>query len=208
MKMLLRSKHQIPYGSHFKLNLPEKGIVGLGSDFDALYRSCVTWRKANGWAIGLNFENELEAEVCAKHPHECVMDTSNLPKPKGVIDSSTIARGSATMFEVLKARLKGDLQLVSQDEANARAATCDKCPWKVTMRYGCGGPCGAIVDIITATASKETNPPMGSYACGICQCFLRAAVWLDLDVQCSSLEQAIKDEFKQVQTEYPCWKKC
>jgi hypothetical protein len=206
MKMRLKNQFQTPHGSHFRLNLPAQGMVGFGSDFPALVSSCKTWRKANAWPIGLGFEDELETVVCQHYGHECRMDTTNLPQPKGVMHGDTIARGSRTLLAIIKARVTGTFQLVSQDEANARAAVCNKCPWKVTMKYSCGGACGEILELITATADKETTPPMGEYACGICQCFLKAAVWTPLDLQLTSLEQSVKDEFQQVKAEYPCWK--
>lgn len=205
MKMLLRSKFHVPYGSHFRLDLPKQGMVGIGSDFAQLLTSCSAWRKANGLPVGLHFEDELETEVCRHYPNECTMDTTNLPQPKGTIDGSVIASGSRVLLEhILNGR-----QLVSQEEANQRAAICMKCPWRVSMRHGCGGPCGAIVAIISATASKDTVPPLGNYSCGICRCFLKAAAFLPLEVQCVGIDAQTKAEFSQVQVAYPeCWKRC
>ena len=206
MRMTLKSKNVTPYGGQFQLNDPAHGIVGFGTDFNMLYTNCRLWRKANGWGIGLHFEDELEQAVCAKYPAACTHAFDDgLPVRRGRLQDTIVARGTKVMI----AHWLNHAQVVTQDEANARAAVCAKCPWKTEINYSCGGPCGEIVGIISMTADKSTTPDVGNTSCGICGCFLRTAVWLPLSVQCNGLTSDMIAEFNQIRaSDYPCWKKC
>jgi hypothetical protein len=201
MKMRILAKDLV---GHFSLNLPAQGIVGTGTTFEMLYNNCVKWRKANAMPVGLGFEDELEQAVCQKYPTACHIDTTDLPQPKGTLSAGDVLRGSKVMIAHW---VKGS-PLVTQEEANARAAVCSKCPWRTEVRYSCGAPCGELVSFAAGVGAKQTDPALGDWSCGICHCFLKAAVWLPLDTQCVGVDAHLRAEFKQVRTQVPCWKKC
>lgn len=197
----LRSKNALPYGGSYELNLPEKGMVGLGTNFTMLMDKIVAWRKANGWPVGLGLEQEVEVEVCRKYSAECD-ETSDLVPPRQRTWSDVIL-GTRSL---LSHKLAGS-PLVSQAEANRRAAICVKCPNNIFYASPCGGRCAEIKDLVEVLVGGSGTPFDGALkACAICSCELIAAVWMSLNFQTEGLTPLQVSQFEQASRDYGCWK--
>jgi hypothetical protein len=202
MKRLIH-QNRVPHGGEYRLNLPEKGMIGHGNNFETLIRSIMEWRRANSVPIGLGFEDEVEQAVCEKYPVECDGFASKRKRRKswGMWD---IVRGTSAFF---RQKLSG-ADLVDQAEANRRSALCSKCPARITFSKPCSGLCAALVKLISSTGGKSTPTDSDTLGCGICRCWTKVAVWYALEIQCVGVDETMKQEFAEVRKEYPCWKDC
>jgi hypothetical protein len=198
----LISPSRIPYGGQYILKLPEKGMVGHGNNFEALLRSIKEWRNANSIPIGLGFADEVEQAVCEKYAVECRgAGAKRRGHSWGMWD---IVRGT-TAF--IRQKLSSS-DLVDQTEANRRSALCAKCPAQMTFSKPCSGLCAALVQMLSSTGGKTTPTDSDTRGCSICRCWTKVAVWYDLEVQCLSVDEEMKQEFAEVRKDYPCWKEC
>lgn len=110
---------------------------------------------------------------------------------------SDIVRGTKTIASF---KLAGS-PLVSQEEANRRAAICAKCPFKVNYTQPCGYMCGELFELVNSlVGGAKTDHIEQMEACGVCHCSLPAKVWLPLPI----LE---KFETPEISAAYPdfCW---
>lgn len=207
VKYRIKAKDQPGPQSMWIINRPDIGMVGNGYRFIVLSQHVQDWRRANGWPIGLDFEQELENALCQEYPDYCESDDPRAPiNPKGRRVSLGDIIGGTRVW--LKQALSGR-QVVSAEEANARANVCLNCPMKVPFPGGCGGHCGELVDWMKdLTGSGKfklaQEDALNQQACFICNCFLQAAAWVPVDVQISVLSEHQKIQFKQMLPN--CWK--
>jgi hypothetical protein len=202
LKPRLRARGGIPYGGEFKLNLPDLGFVGSGTTFDMLMTNIRKWRFANGLANGLGLEEEVERELCKLYPAECVETDSRVPQ-RETLDVSAVIQGTKVMA---RHKLSG-LPLVSQEEADRRAAVCVRCPSNMDFRKPCAGICGELKDLVMSMVGHRTTPHGERLkSCQICACFISAAVWLPLDVQLADLTEEQKAQFQFASDTVGCWK--
>jgi hypothetical protein len=199
--MKLKTKQQCPYGGRFDLNLPEKGMVGMGSDFAMLYRNICEWRRANGWPQGLGLEDEVEQETCLRYPQECIG-----------VDERLIARRHFTISDVatgtraFKNQVVAGNPLVSQEEADRRASICRACPMNGPIAGGCAS-CSAGAELLGLLVRGRTTPYDDKLSnCRICACFIKTAVHWALEPQWEALSQGQRDQFAFAHERWNCWK--
>jgi len=204
VKLIVRSPGQLPYGGKYSLNLPELGIVGWGQNYFDLKERVEAWRHANGWPVGLGFDEELQAAVCRDYPAECTIELPPaLPAPQK-IGWGDVMRGTVMMA---KNKLAGS-PTVSDEEANRRAEICARC----ILRSDYTSPCPLCKDLenlaVSMVGARTTkfDGRLQRKACAICHCFLGASVWVDLDLQWSVLSDEQKEQFWVAHREIGCWK--
>jgi len=191
---------QIPYGGEYRLNIPEIGMVGNGMNFEALLRSIREWRRANSMPIGLDFENEVEREVCAKYSVECDDHPTTKPR-KQRLSLATVLRGTNVL---LSFKLAGS-PYVSQEEANRRAAICAACVWNQDYAKPCGGNCGGLKEVVSKIIGHaKTDYDDRLKSCGICGCVAQAHCWLPLEFLAKGVTSDMREQFAAVEN---CWKK-
>lgn len=203
IRAALVTKSQPPYGGQFSINRPDIGMVGGGTNFEMLMRNLRNYRKSNAIPMGLEFEDEVEREICKLYPAAC-HETSNLiPNRDRTYSFSDVIHGTKAMIAF---KLAGS-PLVSQEEANKRAAICSHCPNNGPFTKPCGGICGELQDIVVSLIGGKTTPMDAALnSCYICNCFNRASVWVELDVMWKTLTPTQKEQFKTAKEQYQCWK--
>jgi hypothetical protein len=204
IKGRIKSGLGVPYGGIYLLDLPEKGMVGSGTDFGMLLDRIREWRRANGVPIGLGFEEEVEREICPRYPDMCYETDVRVPKLGGRLGLGDIVSGTKNL---LRFKIAGS-PLVSQEEANRRAAICAKCPWNTDFQMPCGGGCGALKGLAQQFIGNQTTPYDNNLkSCSICHCYNSVAVWLPVGIQWQTLndEQKLQFEFA-AESSMGCWK--
>jgi hypothetical protein len=205
LKPKLKARGVVPYGGIFDLNLPEKGIVGKGTQFQSLCNDIRRYRKANAIPIGLGFEDEVEREVCAKYPAECNETDIRIPDRNRRCTFDDVILGTKVMVRL---KLSGN-KLVSHEEANRRAKICSTCPNNITPALPCGGVCGELANVINAIVGGNGTPfDPKLNSCAICCCYLSASVWVPLEVQTPDLPDLYKLQFQTAKEMCGCWKEC
>lgn len=193
----------VPFGGVFNLNDTARGMVGFGSNFDQLVNNIGQWRRANGVPIGLGFIDEVEDAVCRQYPNECHQTHPQLPNPEQRLNWRDVLHGTVVM---VKQKLSGT-PLVSDAEAERRAAICVGCKFNQHITYGCTGGCPELNNVIAAiVGAKRTSADDKLRGCGICHCSLRSAVYVDLSIQQSVLTKEQIDKFKVAKEINGCWK--
>lgn len=198
--MKLISYIRPPYGGSYYWRDPVTGVEVRGTHFEMLINSAYAERKANGAPIGLDFEREIEQEICRTYPNEC----DNVPagqRQKTHWTMGEIVRGTLTFA---KHKLTGS-SLVDQQTANQRAQICSTCPRSVFFSKPCAGLCAELVNVLSGTGDKRTPYDYDLRACGICGCWTRVAVWFPLETQCIGVTDELKKQFAAVNN---CWKQC
>jgi hypothetical protein len=190
---------RIPYGGQYVLNLPERGMVGHGNNFEALLRSIKEWRRANSVPIGLGFDDEVEQAVCEKYAVECQAPPHG--KPRVIrLSLSNVLQGTKVL---LAFKLAGS-PYVDQSEAERRASICAICPMNVDYAKPCGGNCGGLKEIVTTiVGGRKTSLNDRLKACSICGCVNAAHLLIPLDILAKGVTPEQQVQFSQVQN---CWK--
>lgn len=200
--MRLKPTVAVPYGGLFIVDRPDLGVVGRGLLFHNLVASAREWRKANGYPIGVGFEEEVEQAACQQYPAECETSTGFNIRPRN-LTLSDVVTGTKVM---LRFKMAGS-PLVAPEEANRRAAICSNCPLNVKFAKPCAGICAELRDLVAGIINNQGTPSDANLnSCGICHCFLQASVWLPLEIQFPPLTQAEKDKFREAQKNLGCWK--
>lgn len=203
MKITSRIKDQkiVPYGGEYTATHPGTGTVIHGRTFREVYQRMIEHCRSNNLPIPMDFEDRVEEWVCLNHPNECQQYVENLPLRPRSLGWMDVLRGTKVM---LKHWTKGR-PLVSQEEADRRGKICAACPLNGKIQYGCLGLCGELAELLkTVAGSLRTPHDEALQSCGICHCFNRVSVWIELDVQWSALNDEMKSACNSLEW---CWKK-
>lgn len=199
----LKHKSSIPWGGGFELNLPEKGMVGRAINFETLVTVISKYRRANAIPIGIEFEDEVEREICLRWPQECKETDARVPNRELKLGFQEVIQGTRAM---IAHKLAGS-PLETQDEANRRALICAKCPNNVSVHLPCSGICGELQTVVNAIVGAKGTPYDGSLkSCAICGCWLTASVWVPTLFQWQALSAAQKASFRLARDTAGCWK--
>lgn len=157
-------------------------------------------RKANNVPVGLDFEKELERDLCASKPEECEWVDAAVPR-KRRLSFQDVINGTRVL---LNFKLSGS-PLVDHQEANRRAAICSTCTFNTVFDRPCGGRCGELNEIVLKIIGGQGTPyDDPSKSCGLCGCTTAAHVWLPLDILATGLNDDMKKAFNSLSW---CWKK-
>lgn len=206
MGLRLIHKQRIPYDAPFVMDDKASGFVGQGINFETLVANVQKFRRANEIPIGLGFESELEAAVCAKYPSECKETDINLPpKTAPRLRLKDVILGTKVMLSLIGARLVGNNPIVSEEEAARRANICAGCKFNVKYPLPCGGFCGELRDLVhSIVGNRKSHRDDELGACGICGCELKSSVWVVREIQFDPLPENLKNQFRGIEW---CWKK-
>jgi hypothetical protein len=205
MILKLKNTNRIPYGGRYYVTDPLTQIEVMAINFDSLMERVKEERRAMSAPIGLGLGDEVEQWVCAKYPDECSGFNPSLPNRRTTLGLSDILNGTKVMLSLWRS---GGV-LVDRVEAERRASICVKCPYNVTFSKPCGGLCPELENLVSGIVSHQgTQFDRELRSCGICGCFLQAAIWVPLENQCSGLSGFQKEQFQTIRRELPCWKTC
>lgn len=198
----LIAKKRPPYGGSYAVTDPLTKQRHKANRFDLLLREIVQARKANGLPVGLDFEREVEAWVCAAYPSECEERNPEIPRRPRAQSMGDVLRGTRVML----AHFLAGRPVESTQEASRRAEICAGCRYNVPISSPCNGICAELKDIVKRVIGGATTPHDAALqSCFLCGCELKAAVWTTLEVQCKPLDDAMKKQFASVPD---CWKQC
>jgi len=103
--------------------------------------------------------------------------------------------------KVLGAFVLAGRPLVSQVEADRRAAICSGCSRNVGFGKPCGGLCGELQEAVEAIVGHQTTVYDDKLeACAVCKCSLKSKVWVPMEF----VNIGITDEIKQQLPSF-CW---
>lgn len=200
MKIQLKSRGVIPYGGYFKFREPATGQYLNGGTWDMLLQTVRDYRKANGIPLGLDFEDEVETQVCRNQPDECDYIDDSIPRDRQ-LSMSDVIRGTKVL---LSFKLAGS-PLVSREEAERRGSICSGCRFNVTFPRPCTGLCPELRDLVVAIVGNQgTQYDKDLKSCSICGCFTQAHIWLPLDILDKGLTEGMRSAFNSIPH---CWKK-
>lgn len=192
--MFLKTKDTVPPGG-FIYRQPETGHLMKGTTFRELLAKVATHRNNNRIETTSRLSDEIEQAICARlspedqHAH-C---KDGLPSRK-TISWREVDRFLGTMA----AWAQGGLKLVSQEEAERRAAICEKCPLNIGL-HGCGMCRMALNEAREKILKRGTSHDSSLKACGVCGCDNKLQVHVPLNVLKSRQQEGLS---------YPdfCWK--
>lgn len=176
--------------------------------FEGLLNRISHVRGAIGAVSGAGLREEVERWICEEHPEDCTEVDMNLPR-KRRLTLSDVIHGTRVMVSF---KLAGS-PLVERAEAERRGAICQHCQFNQFFEKPCTGICPELQSIVNAIVGHQ-----GTYydqflkSCGICGCFLQAAIWLPLEIQCKVLTDSQRAQFSKVTVKMtdgssrPCWK--
>lgn len=191
---------------NFELNDPAAGMVGSGYIIRVLAINIAAWRKANGIPIGLGFEQEVEQAVCRKYPDLCFSEDPRAPLQPVALSYNDVLVGTSVMASLALRLATTGKGIVTQAEAERRAAICSTCKFNVQFHKGCGGGlCGKLLELVRSIVPGGTSRDDSINACYICHCLLKASVWVDQDLQWNPLHQNQKTQFTEQAAGW-CWK--
>ena len=201
-KPKLTNKNIIPYGGGFRITDPATGVASFGLDFGMLVSNMSQVRRSNGVPIGIEFEDEVEQWCCRDNPAACTESDPDVPTRRNLTLADVI-NGTKVMAAF---KLAGS-PIVDRTEAERRAVICKACPFNQIFSKPCAGICQELRDVVTSIVGAQGTQYDGYLnACSICGCFLMAAIWLPLDIQCKGVSDQMKRRFANVAT--GCWKQC
>lgn len=130
-----------------------------------------------------NFEAAFQEYVCAALPEdrreqECSCDEANAPdevRRERVINIADVWRFLKTAGAWISSG-----RIVSQEEANRRAAICAGCPYNGEV-LGCSVCSGIIGKVAEVVGGLKTESDAALRACVLCGCSLRAKAWVPLE---------------------------
>ncbi len=200
IKMKLKSRGIIPYGGGFNIVDPLTGIRVSAVTWDHLMTKVQEERRANGAPIGLELEDEVEQWCCIAHPDEVAVLDERIPKRRS-LNLDDVVRGTQV---ILAFKLAGS-PLVSQEEANRRAAICLRCPLNLMWQTSCS-ICDKIDDIVLGVVGSVRTPyDQNLRACNICGCSLKAAVHLPNDILNRANNAEMNQAFEVAAQVFNCW---
>jgi len=205
MKPRLVSRIRMPHGGLFYIEDPLTKRPIEGTTFEMLINKAMAYRKANSIPIGLDFEEEVECQVCERYPQECEISKRAMGMPTTAPGLYDVVRGTAVM---INHKAHGS-QLVDQTEANRRAEICFRCPLRVQMTLPCARCISALENVVQViTGSHGTPFDERLSACAICKCYISASVWLPLETQCVGVNEEMREKFDFAKQHFSCWKAC
>lgn len=195
--LTLINRSIVPPGG-FRYTQEESGVTMHAPTFQALCEVVKNHRAANGYPISIDYEREIETQLCLRLPQGSCKEvgTAITPRQLGFAD---VMRFTKTLGESI---LKGNPR-VDKEEANRRALICVGCNANVKA-HGCSGCNSSKVETLvkTLTGTDETDHDAKLESCQFCGCLNKAQVWFPLDILQKHIKKSINDALPE-----HCWKK-
>lgn len=154
--------------AHSGIRFPEKGFY---YDYGQLIAVLLEHRKATGGDLDIGWEERLRHDMCLEHPDYPCMERGNPSERRLTLSDVKNFLYSASSF------IESGASFVPQEEADRRAAICERCPLNVPVSgcFGCAGIANAAMDFV---AQRKTAKDEALQSCNVCGCFLRVKVWM------------------------------
>jgi hypothetical protein len=134
----------------------------------------------------------------------CKETDVRVPRTAGKLSFGDVWRGT----KIYGSFLLAGKPFESQEVANARAATCAKCPHNQLVSSGCVR-CTKLQTLAKEILGNLNTPSDGALkSCTICKCFNEVAVWFPLELNCKDLSEEQKAQFAYAREQVNCWKHC
>jgi hypothetical protein len=197
MAQLIKDKETVPAGGIFRYVQPESGLEIRESSWRNLVNSVRLHRQANGYAIPVDYEREVEEGFCKLLPEACKEGAAS-PTPKRLTIGQVISFTSILGESMLRGNPR-----CSAEVADERASICASCPDNIKPD-GCGGCNSRKVDSLVSklTGAKPTSHDSRLDSCRHCGCLNRAQVWFPLEI----LQKHTSKEVREALPAH-CWKK-
>lgn len=171
----------VPRGFAYKH--PETGHVSEGNSYEAWMSKVQEHRRGNN--LPPLDPAVAEDQLCSKLPPQSCKQYCQSADPAAesvnavALHWTDILRGTKTIAAF---KLAGS-PLVSQEEANRRAAICFRCQFNTPFVKPCGGMCGELLEVVNAiVGGARTDHADSLEACAVCSCALTAKIWIPLEI--------------------------
>ena len=193
--------HNVPASGTYEVTDRLTKMRIAAPTFEQLLNKINHARSATGVVTGLDLRTEVENWICEERPGDCSEVDMNIPR-KRHLTLTDILRGTRVMVAF---KLAGS-PLVDREEAMRRGEICKTCQFNQKFDKPCTGWCPELATIVRDIIGNQ-GLPVDAYlhGCGICGCFLPAAIWLPLELQCLGVNDIMKQQFKAIPN---CWKVC
>jgi len=196
----------------FRFTVPETGHVIRSLDVDTWMLEIKNYYRVNSIPVPDNLREIAEDQVCQLLPPGWC-HYSDGGAPADYIDTrlgiDDVLRGTAVVSEIIARRIAAVLSpdwspFVTQEEAEARAATCAACYVKVPVQ-GClscrefSGAVGAVI----GNRKTKSDPQLEFHSCAICKCSAKAHVWVKGEVLGIGMSDEMLASFDKIPH---CWK--
>jgi len=209
MRATLITKGGVPYGGMYILRDPVTGVEIKAVNFTSLLQRLYEVRRQNSAPAGPGLEQELEDWVCRAYPKECQNLDPAIPRLRR-LNLEDVTRGTKVLLEVVARRFLNlvglsESPLVTQAEADRRAATCQNCDLLTYFAKPCAGLCPELATLVNTIkgAGNKTVLDGENKVCSICACVASASVWVQKDIQAKSYTPEMQTHFNNVRG---CWK--
>jgi hypothetical protein len=198
VSLRLHLRNEVPPGG-FRYTERETGRLIQSPSWNDLISDVKKHRIANNIPIGLEFEKEVEEQLCQILPAgSCIRDNDSKDS-FGPVTLEQFKRGSATLFEWWSS----GRQTVDDGTAEARTKICASCQFnqKVANCASCSlGFLHTLVERIFG--NKRIKGFELLHGCQICGCANKVAVAIPLDI----LQRNMPDDLNSKLPSF-CWKK-
>ena len=195
--LALKNRNIVPPGG-FRYTQKESGKTLYAPTFHTLCEVVKAHRAANGYPIDIDYQTEIETQLCLELGGEGCKEIGLEVKPRQ-LGFADVMRFTKTLGESI---LKGNPR-VDSEEANRRALICTQCSANVRA-HGCSGcnskRVASLITTLTGTDKTEHDEKLES--CAYCGCLNKAQVWFPLEI----LQNHIKESINKALPEN-CWKK-
>lgn len=107
--------------------------------------------------------------------------------------------------KVLGSFLLAGAEVVSQEQAEARALVCSRCVANVSVS-GCGTCNGVANAVAEAKGAQKTKYDHLLKACGVCHCANEAAVWIPAEYLAKGVTPEMMQTYREIDADNGCWK--
>jgi hypothetical protein len=186
----------------FRFVVPEDGVVIRRNNYQGWLAAIEQHYRDNNYALPENWRAISEDQLCRiLPPGWCVHDDGT--EPTRFINRRFSFDDALNGTKVLIEFVKQGAPLVSQEEAEARGATCAAC-YACLPIPGCSS-CKAFANYVAEVAgarSTKADPILDSRACAVCGCSAIANLWIPVEVS----QAGVTDEMMELFPVF-CWKK-
>lgn len=202
MKRLhFKSKATVPPG-RFNYLHTETGHISSSHSYDQWLGKIASHREANN--LPPITPEDAEHQNCmrlapATARSFCNAGDGDFTTEAVQLKFADIMRGTRTIAAF---KLAGS-PLVSNEEAERRAAICRLCEWNTPYASPCGTTCAELTSLVeTLVGGEKTSYDEDLRACAICHCSLKAKIHIPLEILRKTEEPAHQELFPPF-----CWQK-
>lgn len=158
---------------------PTTGFTSVGITFQQLVQRVAVLRQNNNITTVGSLSEEIEEAICNAMPPEdqAVWCDMGMRPPPQSVDWQQVQQ----FLNTAKEFVKEGAPLVTQDEAERRAAICVTCPYNVVMS-GCATCRVAVAALRDHILKVSTSKDEQLQSCGVCGCDNRTQAHIPLEI--------------------------